>query len=484
VRRPGPFGVRVHLIAAMTLLAVASVLLSAVLVNRAVDSELREFAHRDLRFSATNAAEMAASAYLEAGGWSARPVTALRTVARSRGDEVVVLDADGRPVVGSPASGTDRAEGERAAIVVHGRHVGTVIARHARVGVVDNPAQRLDHRLQARMSGLLLEAGLLAGGLALAIALLLALRLARPLQRLTEVARRIGAGEIETRATGEGGGREIARLAHTLDRLAAALHRQDEVRRATADDVAHELRGALTGVFARVEAVRHGLAGDQDVALAQIQGDAHRVRRLVDDVTQLAEAQRPGLLIRKRLFDLDAIVHACVAGYTGRCRALSIELTHRVMPVQVVGDPERLAQVVDNLLSNALRYTDPGGTIDVALELRDGRAVIEVADSGIGIAAGELDRVFDRFWRSPGARARAADGSGVGLALVSGLVSAHDGRVTVASEPGRGTTFTVALPLRAAAPAAVRRPVAPAVPERWRRRGEAGAAQPDAPALR
>ena len=89
-------------------------------------------------------------------------------------------------------------------------------------------------------------------------------------------------------------------------------------------------------------------------------------------------------------------------GYTGRCRALSIELTHRVAPVRVVGDPERLAQVVDNLLSNALRYTDPGGTIDVALELCDGRAVIEVADSGIGIAAGELDRVFDRFWRSPG----------------------------------------------------------------------------------
>jgi two-component system sensor histidine kinase BaeS len=484
VRRPGPFGVRVHLIAAMTVLAVASVLLSAVLVNRAVDSELRDFAHRDLRFSATNAAEMAASAYLEAGGWSERPVEALRTVARSRGDEVVVLGADGRPVVGSPASATDWAEGERAAVIVRGRPVGTVIAGHARDGGVDNAAQRLDHRLQARMSGLLLEAAMLAGGLALLIALLLALYLARPLQRLTEVARRMGAGELDTRATGAGGGgREIARLAATLDRLAAALRRQDDVRRATADDVTHELRGALTGVFARVEAVRHGLVDDQDIALAQIQGDAHRVRRLVDDVAQLAEAQRSGLLVRKRTTDLDAIVHACVAGYAGRCRALSIDLTHRIEPVRVVGDPERLAQVVDNLLSNALRYTDPGGTIAVALELRDGRAVIDVADSGIGIAPGELARVFDRFWRSPGARARTADGSGVGLAVVSDLVSAHDGRVTVASEPGRGTTFTVALPLPARVPVAVRRPAAPAVPERWRRRAEAGAAQPDAPAL-
>jgi two-component system, OmpR family, sensor histidine kinase BaeS len=483
MRRRAPFGVRVHLVAAMTVLAIASVLLSAVLVNRAVDSELRELSHRDLRFSATNAAEMAASAYVEAGGWSERPVAALRTVARSRGDDVVVLGADGRPVVGSAASATDWAEGERASVIVRGRPVGTVIAGHVRRGGVDNAAQRLDHRLQARMSGLLLEAGLLAGGLAVLIGLLLALHLARPLQRLTEVARRIGAGEIETRATGAGGGREIARLALTLDRLAAALRRQDDVRRATADDVTHELRGALTGVFARVEAVRHGLVDDQDTALAQIQGDAHRVRRLIDDVAQLAEAQRSGLLIRKRTTDLDAIVHACVAGYTGRCRALSIELTHRIAPVRTIGDPERLAQVVDNLLSNALRYTDPGGTIAVSLEVRDGRAVVEVADTGIGIAPRELDRVFDRFWRSAGARARAADGSGVGLALVSDLVSAHDGRVNVASEPGRGTTFTVALPLRAPAPAAVRRPAATAVPERWRRRAEAGAVQPDAPAL-
>jgi two-component system sensor histidine kinase BaeS len=449
MRRRGPFGVRVHLVAAMTVLAIASVLLSAVLVNRAVDSELRDFSQRDLRFSATNAAEMAASAYLEAGGWSERPVAALRTVARSRGDDVVVLGADGRPVVGSRASATGWSEGERASVIVRGRPVGTVIAGHARRGGVENAAQRLDHRLQARMSGLLLEAGLLAGGLAVLIGLLLALYLARPLQRLTEVARRIGAGEIETRATGAGGGREIARLALTLDRLAAALRRQDDVRRATADDVTHELRGALTGVFARVEAVRHGLVDDQDTALAQIQGDAHRVRRLIDDVAQLAEAQRSGLLIRKRTTDLDAIVHACVAGYTGRCRALSIELTHRIAPVRTIGDPERLAQVVDNLLSNALRYTDPGGTIAVRLEVRDGRAVVEVADTGIGIAPRDLDRVFDRFWRSADARARTADGSGVGLALVSDLVSAHDGRVTVASEPGRGTTFTVALPATA-----------------------------------
>jgi two-component system sensor histidine kinase BaeS len=476
-------GVRAHLLAAMTLLALASVGISAAILNRAVDSELRDFSQRDLRSSASNAAEMAAIAYLEADGWSERPVRALRTVARARGEAVVVLGADGRPVVGSPASAAQWAEGERASILVRGRPVGTVIASHPRPGGVDSAAKRLDHHLQGRMNGLLLEAGMLAGAVALMLALLIALQVARPLHRLTEVARRMGAGEIETRATGSGGGREMTRLAQTMDRLAAALRRQDELRRATAADVTHELRGALVGINARVEALRHGLVDDEQAALAQIDGDAHRVRRLVDDVDRLAEAQRSGLLVRKRPIDLDAIVHATVAGYADRCRALSIALTHRVAAARVVGDPERLAQVLDNLLSNALRYTDPGGRVAVNLDVRGEDAVIEVADSGIGIAPEHVGRIFDRFWRSPEARARVAEGSGVGLALLSELVRVHDGRIAVSSAPGRGTTFSVVLPLSEPPAAPPRRSAPGAVPEMWRRRAEltAAGAQPDVP---
>jgi len=229
----------------------------------------------------------------------------------------------------------------------------------------------------------------------------------------------------------------------------------------------------------RVEALRHGMVADDQIALAQIQGDALRVRRLVDDVDRLTEAQRPGLLVRRREIDLDVIVQTCVTGYADRCRALSIDLTHDVRAARVVGDPERLAQVVDNLLSNALRYTDEGGHIAVSLAGRGDDAVIEVADSGIGIAPAQVGRIFDRFWRSPEARERSSEGSGVGLALLADLVRVHDGRVTVASQPGRGTTFSVFLPLHEP-PAAVRRPASAA--ERWRRRaGDLGGAQPDAP---
>jgi two-component system sensor histidine kinase BaeS len=287
----------------------------------------------------------------------------------------------------------------------------------------------------------------------------------------------------------------MTRLAHTMDRLAAALRRQDELRRATASDVTHELRGALVGVFARVEGLREGVLDDEPAALAALDGDVRRLHRLVDDVDRLAEAQRPGLLVSKRPIDLDEIVLACVARYADRCATCSVDVRECVSRARVEGDPERLAQVVDNLLSNALRYTGEGGRIAVTLEARGDNAVIEVADTGIGIAPEHLERIFDRFWRAPEARALAAGGSGVGLALVADLVRAHDGRVDVASRPGRGTTFSVRLPLSERPPVAApvhRRAPVPAVarwsaplPELWHRRGDAGPGpRPDVPAAR
>jgi two-component system sensor histidine kinase BaeS len=493
VTRRRPFGVRAHLLGAMVGLALASVALTAVIVNRAVDSELGDFAKRDLHITAVNAADTAAAVYLEDGGWSERSVLAMRTVLRAHGEAVVLLGANGRPVPGSP--NLTRAGGQHAPVVVHGHGVGTVIATPLGSGGIETAPQRLDRHLRDRMDGLLLTAGLLAAMLALLLALIVAVRVARPLQRLTDVARRMGAGEIETRATGSGGGREMTRLAKTMDRLAAALRRQDELRRATASDVTHELRGALVGVFARVEGLREGIVDDEPATLAALDGDVRRLHRLVDDVDRLAEAQRPGLLVSKRPIDLDEIVLGSVARYADRCAACSVVVRERVTRARVEGDPERLAQVVDNLLSNALRYTGEGGRIAVTLEARGADAVIEISDTGIGIAPEHLGRIFDRFWRAPEARAVAAGGSGVGLALVADLVRAHDGRVDVASRPGRGTTFSVRLPLseHALVPAPVHRraPAAAAarwsapVPEFWHRRGEAGAGpRPDAPAAR
>jgi signal transduction histidine kinase len=445
VRLGRPMGVRTYLLVSMVALALTSVATTALVINREVDSELTRFTEDDLRFSADTTAEMASAVYLEAGGWSARSVAALRTVAAHRGDAITVLGPRGAPVPGSPRAVAGR--GVRAPVVVRGRTVGSVVATHPPDGAVDTAARRLDHRLQGSMGQLLLESGGVAGLLGLLLALGVALRMARPLERLTEVARRMEAGHIETRASGSGGGREVTALAQTMDRLAAALRRQEELRRATVADVTHELRGALVGVVARIEALQDGVGGDPRLVLARMEGDARRVHRLVDDVELLAAAQRPSLLLERQPIDLADVARAAVDRHDAPFRARSIRLTSHLSWVPVDGDAARLSQVLDNLLSNACRYTDPGGRVDVRVSRRGGMAAIDVADSGIGIAPRHLPHVFDRFWRAATAAERSPEGSGVGLAVVSEIVVAHGGRAEVTSTSDRGSTFTVLLPL-------------------------------------
>jgi two-component system sensor histidine kinase BaeS len=335
-------------------------------------------------------------------------------------------------------------------VVVAGKQVGTVMAGHARGGFLrvgqGSASRELDRELGGRLDRRLMEGAVLAAALALLLGLVLAFRLTRPLERLTAVARRMAHGEIETRAAGVNGSREAQELGRTLDRLAAALRRQDELRRATIADVSHEMRNALVGVIGRLEALQDGIVLDERTALARMERDARRLHRLVDDVVALAEAQRPSLLVRKAPVDLEDLARERVAAHADAFAARRIALRSHLRPACVEGDGERLVQIVDNLLSNALRYTDPGGRVDVRLRELDGHVQLEVADTGIGIAPEHLGRVFDRFWRDPAARERVAEGSGVGLALVRDLVLAHDGRVEVESRRGEGTAFRVVLP--------------------------------------
>jgi two-component system sensor histidine kinase BaeS len=444
-----PVGVRLQLAAAMVALAVISVAVAGLLIHRAADVEIRDFGRRDLQQTANRIAVTAAFAYDDSGGWTGRRVAELIEAERAEDHAVVLLDERGRPMPGSAPAIPPNSR--RAPVLDGGRQVGTAIAGHAQGGFLQvgrgATKQRLDARLSQELDRRLVESALVAAGLAVLLALLLALRVAEPLQRLTAVARRMAHGEIDMRAAPARGNRETQELAQTLDRLAAELRRQDELRRATSADVAHEMRNAMVGVVGRIEALQDGVVPDVSGTLERTARDARRVYQLVDDVRLLAEAQRPGLLVEKRPVDLHAVAAERVAAFADRFREGSIALECRLAPARVEGDAERLAQIIDNLLSNALRYTDPGGHVTIALEARDGDAVLRVADTGIGIAPEHLGRIFDRFWRVPETRERAAAGSGVGLALVRDLVIAHDGRVDVESRLGKGSTFSVHLPL-------------------------------------
>jgi signal transduction histidine kinase len=306
----------------------------------------------------------------------------------------------------------------------------------------------LSSELHDRLSRVYAIAGAVIASVAFIVALLLAAALARPVRALTEMANKLEAGDIDGVIACEvNGSPEHHQLGSTLSRAAHALKREDAVRREIVSAVAHELRTPLVGIRGRIEAAQDGLITDLPKALDAMHADVLRLVRLIEDVERLTQAQQPGLLIARAQVDLADVAAARVAALEQHFTRAGIALDCDLAPVCVNGDPERLGQIIDNLLSNALRYTDAGGSVSVRVRREHRQAALEVEDTGIGIAKEDLDRIFDRFWRGDKSRSRATGGSGIGLALVQELVRGHDGEIEVSSRVGEGTVFRVTLPV-------------------------------------
>jgi two-component system sensor histidine kinase BaeS len=236
-------------------------------------------------------------------------------------------------------------------------------------------------------------------------------------------------------------------VADALNRLAETLQQEEALRKESVQDLAHELRTPVMGVLARVEAAQDRVLDDEAANLSAMHDEALRLARLLDDLSALAEAERPGLLLETTPVDLAAVAEGRTAAFAGAFADEGIGLGCDFRPAVVDGDAKRLEQVVVNLLSNALRYSDPGGVVTVSVRPDGDEALLEVRDTGIGIGPDDVTRVFARFWRGEKSRSRATGGAGIGLSIVKELAQAHGGEVTVKSEPGVGSTFCVRLPL-------------------------------------
>jgi signal transduction histidine kinase len=278
--------------------------------------------------------------------------------------------------------------------------------------------------------------------------LLLTRRIVRPVEALTEAARRMERGDLSHRVDAPASG-EVGELARAFNRMADSLARADELRRAMVGDVAHELRTPLTNIRCHIEAMQDGLMPADAATLSSLHEEAMHLGRLVDDLRDLALADAGQLALEREPVDVGRAVEAAVAAAAPRAAAAGVTLDAApgVDLPAVQADALRLAQVLRNLLENAIAHTPAGGRVEVAAAGAGGGVEIAVRDTGEGIAAEHLDRVFERFYRTDGSRARATGGAGLGLAIVRQLVEAQGGTVRVESAPGRGATFAVTLPV-------------------------------------
>lgn len=237
---------------------------------------------------------------------------------------------------------------------------------------------------------------------------------------------------------------ELGELGGAFDHMADAVAREDRLRRGLAADVAHELRTPLAVLQAYTEQMADGLAEPTPERLRSLHDEVVRLTRSVEDLETLASAESATLRLTRAPVQLDAVAASVAAAMRPRFEAADIMLHTEIAVVLVTGDSDRLAQIARNLLANALKFTPPGGQVTLSTRTSKAGSELSVADTGIGVAPHERDRVFDRFWRS--GDAAAVSGSGVGLAVVLELVTAHGGTVDLSAPSGGGALFTVRLP--------------------------------------
>jgi signal transduction histidine kinase len=267
-------------------------------------------------------------------------------------------------------------------------------------------------------------------------------RVGLPLGTIVEAANRVAEGDFSTRVA-EQGPPSLRTVGRAFNTMAARLEAQDLQRRNLMADIAHELRTPLTVIQGRLEGLLDGVYPRDDAGMEQLLEETRLLSRLVDDLRTLASVESGTLTLQKEPTDLAMLAQDVVAVFAteGGRRQVTVRLdAPRDVPM-IALDPLRIREVIANLLSNALRHTPSGGAVSVTLKQLDRRVLLSVADTGSGIEARDLPKIFDRFYKGAGSR-----GSGLGLTIARNLVSAHGGEIRAESQVGKGTTITITLP--------------------------------------
>jgi signal transduction histidine kinase len=281
---------------------------------------------------------------------------------------------------------------------------------------------------------------------ALLIGVLLARTISRPVRELTAATQMIADGELGHQVPVRRKD-ELGELAISFNQMSADLARSTELRRQMTADIAHELRTPLSLIMGYTEALSDGKLDGTPETFDILHEEAQHLNRLVDDLRTLSLADAGELSLNRRPVPPPALLQRVATAYAAQAKAkgvlLQVHADGDLGDVDV--DPDRMAQVLGNLISNAMRHTPAGGEIVLSAEARSDSVALAVHDTGVGIAPEHLPHIFDRFYRGDQSRYQENGESGLGLAIAKSIVEAHDGKISAASAPGAGTTVTVQL---------------------------------------
>jgi signal transduction histidine kinase len=320
--------------------------------------------------------------------------------------------------------------------------VGTVL--------ISGKAPELNSREElflTRINWALLYAALGATLIALVLGLFLARTLTRPLRELKAASQAMAQGDLEQQVAVRSRD-ELGELAAAFNQMSAELARANRARRQMTADIAHDLRTPLTVIKGYAEALWNGDLPPAAATFETVYQEAEHLSHLVEDLRTLSLVDAGKLTLHRQAVQSRAILERTAAAHLPQAQqsgiTLGVDVAADLSPIHA--DPERLVQVLGNLVGNALRYTLEGGHVTLAARQQAGGIRLTVQDTGAGIDPADLPRIFDRFYRGDDARETDEGESGLGLAIAKSLVEAHGGSISVTSTPGEGSTFAIILP--------------------------------------
>lgn len=279
------------------------------------------------------------------------------------------------------------------------------------------------------------------------IAYYMAGRISTPVLRVASRAQQISRGKYKIKEKMTSEIAELDTLLDSVDRLGESLESQEELRRRLLSDIAHELRNPVTIIKSHLEAIEDGVWQPTPERIRLTVSEVDRLSKLIKEVEKLTSIESAGHAIEIENINISEITERAVMVFDPLYKNKGVELRPAVeAELYLAADGGKLRQVIENLLSNALRYTDAGGTVSVFMKKEAGGIKLEVSDTGIGISEKDLPYIFERFYRTDISRTRASGGIGIGLAIVKAIVEAHSGTIKAESRPGRGSSFTVSIP--------------------------------------
>jgi two-component system, OmpR family, sensor histidine kinase BaeS len=440
----------VKLVLAFSLVSLTAVALVAILVRQ---STFRHFGQFEYDRNRSMLIDALGEHYRQNGTWDSLPFPLPppleSTVAQPRErSALAIVGPDGRVVVEGrgyrlgdlvPPDEWDRAQ----AIVIDGQEVGRLLLDPDPFSR-GLPEQAFLNRFNTTI--LLGAAGALLA--ALGLGLLLARRISGPLKDLTAATRRVAAGDLNLEVPIRSQD-DLGELARAFNQMGQALARARDLRRQMTADIAHELRTPTSVILGHAEGVMDGVLELSLEEVAIIRDEAARLERLIEDLRLLSRSDAGELALDIRRFSATELLERAAqsARLAADRRQIELRTVKPQSPLEVDSDPDRIAQVLDNLISNALQHAPPGSVVELGASPADDRVRFFVRDHGPGIDAQDLPHIFDRFYRADRARQRDSGGSGLGLAIARSFVESLGGRMQVESRLGEGSSFSFSLPI-------------------------------------